>query len=49
MATCEYKECGKKLPKKARGKGRPQRFCDSKCSMAQWRLDHPYKPVYREA
>jgi hypothetical protein len=49
MAKCEYVKCGKKLPKAKPGPGKPRRFCNGKCSMSQWRLDHPYKRVYQDA
>lgn len=48
MANCEYPLCKKALPKpkKKRGRGRPQRFCDMSCARKNWELLHPRRRVY---
>jgi endogenous inhibitor of DNA gyrase (YacG/DUF329 family) len=37
--NCE--ECGNKLPKEKKGRGRPRRFCNDQCSKKNWDKKHP--------
>jgi len=47
MTNCE--ECGKKLPKRKKGPGKPRRFCTQSCARKNWERAHPRVRVYQEA
>lgn len=43
---CAFPECGKKLPKWTRGKGRPRRYCKgTKCAQRDYIRLHPRRAI----
>lgn len=51
---CEYPKCGKKLPKRKPGAGKPRQYCDPEttgryCAHNDWARKHPRARVAVEA